>query len=290
MNKCIKCDKEIKNSNHFKKHIEKCSYNKETGKHECKICKKEFNNPSALGGHLAIVHSKKSMNNKKEFNCPICKNIFFGNDGSFANHIKLHDEEFRKKKGEAISKSKIEFYSDNKRSKNARETMSELMKADNPMKNQETKDKMVASRKEYFNNLTDEEYSKLVTNFINAPKKGNAVNHSGKYTPTKIEQMIINLNISGLTYNGNKKDSRTIRFEHKNYKSSVTPDFIYEYDETKFIEVFGKYWHPQTDESLYVNAYSENDYNVLIVWEDSLYNNIEYERKRIINFLNGGEQ
>ena len=158
------------------------------------------------------------MNNKQEFDCPICNIKFYGNKGSFINHVKSHDEKFAKSKGEKISKAKKEFYQNEEKSKYARQLMSNKMKIDNPMYNEDTINKMISSRKKYFENLSNEEYNKLVMNFINAPKKGNTVNHSGKYTPTKIEQMIIDLKIPGLIYNGNSKDSKTIRFKNKNYR------------------------------------------------------------------------
>lgn len=253
-------------------------------KHICKICGKEFKSGGALGGHMAMAHGE--ANKKKEYKCPICGKVLFTNKGAFKNHLKNHDEEFKKNKGEKISKAKIEFYADEEKSEFARKLMSEKMKKDNPMYNQETIDKMTKSRKEYINNLSDEEYSKMVINFINAPKKGNAVNHSGKYTPTKIEQMIIDLSIPKLKYNGNCKDSITIRFKHKNFKHSLTPDFIYE-NTNKLIETFGVYWHKKEDEEIYINACKENGYEVLILWEDDLYNNFKDCKNKILKFLKG---
>lgn len=285
---CETCGREFKHQTYYKRHIVKCSKQSKK-KHVCDICSKEFPTGGALGGHKGTSHSKNGINTKREFDCPICNIKFYGNKGGFINHVKSHDEKFVKSKGEKISKAKKEFYQDEEKSKLARELMSNKMKIDNPMYNKSTVDKMVSSRKKYFSNLSNEQYSQLVMNFINAPKKGNAVKHSEKYTPTKIEQMIIDLKIPGLIYNGNSKKSKTIRFKNKNYKHSVTPDFIYEYDDKKFIEVFGVYWHPKSDEELYVKSYIENNYNVLIIWEDDLYNNIEKEKNRIIKFLLGGD-
>lgn len=284
---CDKCGKEFKHQTYFKRHIEKCNpeLKLEPKRYICKVCGKEFNSPSAIGGHMGLTHSDKSMNKKKNFKCEICGEVLFTNKGAFESHVKNHDIEFREQKGKKISKAKIEFYADEDRSNFAREYMRNYMKENNPMYNEETINKMVESRKEYFENMTDEEYSQLVQNFINAPKKGNAVNHSGKYTPTKIEQIIIDLNIPGLIYNGNTKNAKTIRFKNKNYKHSLTPDFIYEYDDKKVIETFGVYWHPKEDEELYVNSCNENDYNILILWEDEIYTNINQVKERIEEFL-----
>lgn len=93
------------------------------------------------------------------------------------------------------------------------------------------------------------------------------------------------MNIDGLIYNGNKKDSKTIRFKDKSYKYSSTPDFIYQYDETKYIEVFGVYWHLKEYEEFYVNSYQLNGYNVFIIWETELYDNLEKTKLKIQKFF-----
>lgn len=282
MYKCDKCNKEYQsNGKHYKKHIENCKYG-EPKKYFCKICGKEFNKPSAIGGHMACEHGK--VNKKEKFKCKICGKEFITNKGAFENHLKNHDSEWKISRGKNISNGKIEFYSNTERSKYAREYMSGFMKENNPMYDKKNIDKMALSRRKYIDNLSDDEYSKMVINYINAPKKGNSVNHNGKYTPTKIEQMIIDLNIENLLYNGNKKDSKTIRFKNKNYRSSITPDFILE-NTNKVIETFGVYWHPKEDEELYKNAYNENGYEVLILWEDELYNNFNNCKNKIFEFI-----
>lgn len=226
----------------------------------------------------------EKLNKKQLFICDICGKELYTNKGAFANHKKSHDHNWLQQKAIKISKSKKAFYQDKERSKYAREKSREYMKKNNPMFRKEVIDKMVQSRKKYFESLSDEEYNKIVQNFINAPKKGNAVNHKGKYTPTKIEQMIIDFNIPNLIYNGNKKNGITIRFKNKNYKRSLTPDFISK-DGTKIVEVFGVYWHPKEDEEKYIKACEENGYKILIIWEDELYDNPEYQKERILKFL-----
>ena len=287
--KCEKCGKEYKNQIHFKRHMEKCKKesNLATKRYICKICGKEFSSSSAIGGHMTAAHSVKGVNKKKNFKCKICGEILFTNKGAFENHTKNHNDIFREKKSNAISKAKKEFYANEERSKDTRDYMSNFMKEKNPMFHKENIEKMVQSRKEYFEKMTDKEYSEMVQNFINAPKKGNAVSHSGKYTPTRIEQMIIDLNIPGLIYNGNKKGAKTIRFKNKNYKHSLTPDFIYKYDEKKVIETFGVYWHPKEDEDIYVKSCEENNYNILILWENEIYTNIYDVKEKILKFLKG---
>lgn len=286
ISKCEICNRKFKHQTYFKRHIEKCKTELKQMPKEyiCKVCGKKFSSPSAIGGHMGLVHGEKNMNKKEHFECEICGEKMYTNKGAFINHIKLHDEEFAKQKSKNISDAKLKFYADEERSKETREFMSDFMKEKNPMFEKENIDKMKQSRKEYFENLTDEEYSKLVINFINAPKKGNAVNHSGKYTPTRIEQIVMDFNIDGLEYNGNKEDSKTIRFENKNFKHSLTPDFIYK-NKNIFVETFGVYWHPKEDEIIYRNACKENDCKIFIIWEDELLLKPTNVKKRLLNFL-----
>lgn len=286
MYKCDKCGKEFKRYyKSYLKHIETCDYDPNyVKKHICKICNKEFKNGSALGGHIGVAHSENSMNKNKKYECSICNEILFCNKGAFENHIKNHDVEWKEKKASKISESWNELMNDEERSQKLSEFRSDYMKENNPMFEPKNVEKMTNSINKRIENMSEEEYSKLVLNFINAPKKGNAVDHAGKYTPTKIEQMIMDFNIEGLIYNGNKEDSQTIRFKNVNYKHSLTPDFIFK-DTNKFIEAFGVYWHPKEDEEMYTNACKENGYEVLVIWEDKLHENPNKEKQRILNFL-----
>lgn len=281
MHKCEKCGKEFKRYyKSYLNHINSCEVKQKV--YSCKICGKEFEQPSAIGGHMATAHG--NVNKKKNYECKICGEIFYTNKGAFENHVKNHDEAFKSNKSERIKVGWNRLMNDKQKSKDLSEFRSRYMKDNNPMYKQENIEKMKESQREYLDNLTEEEYSKVVENFINAPKKGNAIEHSGKYTPTKIEQMVIDLNIEGLEYNGNKKNSRTIRFKNKNFKHSLTPDFIYK-DNKKLIETFGIYWHAKEDEEIYKNACRENGYEVLILWEDELYSNFENCKVKIYEFL-----
>lgn len=278
MFKCEKCEKTYKTKQSLNRHMKNC------GKpHICKYCNKEFKTGGALGGHIGTVHSNKSMNNKQNFKCEICNKEFFTTVGTFQSHLGTHDEDFTKKKSESTSNSKKEFFANEEKSKDYRNYLSKRMKGNTYGK--DNAKKISESLKKYFENLSSEEFNKVVSNFINAPKKGNSAKHSGKYTPTKIEQMIIDLNIDGLEYNGNKENAKAIRFENKQYKKSVVPDFIYK-NNTKFIETFGGYWHPKEDEEKYIKAYNTNGYDVLILWEEDLYNNFDNCKEKIYNFLN----
>lgn len=281
---CSKCKKEFyiddPKDKEYRKHIRKCNGDK----HFCKICGKEFKNANSIGGHTSCVHGSNKMNEKINFKCDICGITMFCNKGTYNAHLNSHNEKWKEKRAKSISDGKKEFYNDIERSKNAREFMSNFMKNNNPMKNKENIDKMVKSRKKYFENLTDEEYSKMVINFINAPKKSKNMIEEDIYKPSYIEQMIIDLKIPDLIYNGNKKDSKTIRFKNTNYKKTSTPDFLVK-NTNKIIEVFGVYWHPIEHEEIYKKAYEENGYEVLILWEDELNLNFEECKNKIKNFL-----
>lgn len=282
---CHKCNKKYQHLKSYNKHMDNCNINVAIKEYCCPICNKKFEKSSAIGGHMACAHGKN--NNKQEFICPICNEKLFTNKGAFKMHVKLHNEEFKNNKMDKFKKSIHDFFNDEEKSKKFRKIHSVRMQNDNPMFQEEAREKMKYSIQERIKNLSDNEYNKLVMNFINAPKKGNAIKHNGKYTPTKPEQMVIDFNIPGLVYNGNKKDSTTLRFANKKHKRSLTPDFIYK-GTNKLIETFGIYWHPKEDEEKYIKACEENGYEVLIIWEDKLYENPELEKQRILKFLKGG--
>jgi len=234
--KCDKCNKIFKKQKNYLNHINKCNF--QNKKYFCEICNKEFKHQRALNGHISCVHGKNNI--KEKFICPICNITLFTNKGAFKNHVKNHNEEYRSNKINKFKNSMHDFFNDEEKSKKFRELHSTRMKNNNPMFQEETREKMKKSVQEHIKNLSDTEYNKMVVNFINAPKKGNAVNHSGKYTPTKPEQMVIDFNIPELIYNGNKENSTTLRFANKKHKRSLTPDFIYK-ETNKLIEVFGIY-------------------------------------------------
>ena len=256
-------------------------------KHICKICGKEFNKGSQLGGHVTSMHINKYKTAffKKEYKvCPICNKEFKCNNGTFNRHIKFHDPIYRQQFCDIQKKCKQDFFNNAKKSEHFRTIHSEKMKKNNPMFNDESKQKMRISINNRIHNMTPEEYSKFVINYINAPKKGNAVMHSGKYTATKIEQFVINLNIPGLKYNGNKKNSIAIKFNNRIYRKSFVPDFIYNNNKA-FIETFGIYWHPKNDEIKYYQEMKANNFKFLILWEDKIELNPEKEKRRILKFL-----
>ena len=157
--------------------------------------------------------------------------------------------------------------------------MSEFMKCNNPMNKQEVIDKMVRSRKEYFDNMTDAEYSDFVRNFINASP-------TSFKEPTHPERVIMSLNIPNLEYNGSVNNSKTYRFKKDNsLKNSVTPDFIY-YDPVtgveKFVECFGEYWHKKDEDVALETAYRNNGYEALVLWE---YEPLEQQIDKLEKFL-----
>jgi spore germination cell wall hydrolase CwlJ-like protein len=187
--------------------------------------------------------------------------------------------EYRQLRGKHISIAKKIFYADEERSKFAREYMSEYMKQNNPMDRQDVIEKMVRSRKEYFDNMTDEEYSNFVRNFINASP-------TSFKEPTHPERVIMSLNIPNLEYNGSVEDSKTYRFKKDNsLKNSATPDFIY-YDPItgveKFVECFGEHWHKKGEDIALEMAYKNNGYEALVLWE---YEPLEKQIEKLEKFL-----
>lgn len=246
-------------------------------KYKCDKCGKVFDKSLTLNGHNKSAHGK--LNEKKKFKCEICGEELFCSSPTYKAHIKSHDEEYRKIRGEHISVAKKEFYADKERSKFAREYMSEFMKCNNPMDKQETIDKMVRSRKEYFDNMTDEEYSVFVRNFINASS-------TSVKEPTHPERVVMGLNIPNLEYNGSINTSKTYRFKKDNsLKNSATPDFIYSDPNTgeeKFVECFGEYWHKEGDDVKLETAYRNNGYKALVLWE---YEPLKQQIEKLEKFL-----
>lgn len=263
---CKICKKTFKSKKLYDKHILNCK-NK---KYICKTCKLEFKIFNELRSHVNSKHGK--INNKKYFKCEICGKELFTNAGGFKSHFNNHNQEWKKIKDKNIKLAKEEFFNDEERSKEYLEGLSKRMTGFKH--SSETKKKISKSVKNYMSNLSDEEYSKVVMNYINAPLRGNIAGHPNQYEPTRPEQMIIDLNIEGLIYNGNKKDAKIIRFQNTSYRKTSVPDFFYK-DTNKLIEVFGNYWHPKEHEELYLNACKENGYELLILWEDEIYNNFK---------------
>lgn len=279
MYKCNICEKEFSHISNRNRHQKKCGIEQT---HICSVCNKEFKSGGALGGHMANCHKEKNINSKQQFKCPICNKIMFTNIGSYNMHIKSHDKDFKSNRASKISCTKQKFFANKEKSKKYLEALSKRKKGQ--VHSEETKQKISKSVKRYINNLSKEDYSKFIANYINAPYRGHKVKHSKRFNSTIPEQKIINFNIDGLIYNGNSQNALAIRLENQNYKKSIIPDFIYK-DGKKFIEVFGIYWHPKEDEEKYINAYKENGYEVLIIWEDEIYNNINNCKEKIEMFI-----
>lgn len=280
--KCNKCNKEFKKFYAFENHVENCNGIFEKI-YKCKHCGEIFENKYKLGAHVNAKHS----NNKglKDFQCPICKKKLYCNNGAYKMHINMHDDNLKKEWSNKSKDKMNKFYNSNcKRSIEIRNKSSERMKLNNPSKNPEVIKKMKQSHRKYWDNLSDEKYSKLVNNYINAPKRGNSVKHNGKYNMTSIEKVVLDFNIKDLKYNGNKKGCKIIRFKNKTYRRSFTPDFIYK-DNICYVETFGVYWHPKEDEKKYYEEFKKNDIKFIIIWEDKLLKNPLKEKKRILKFL-----
>lgn len=246
-------------------------------KYKCEECEKVFDSHLVLGAHKSSAHGE--LNKKKKFKCEVCGEELFCSLPTYKAHVKSHDVEYRQLRGKHISIAKKIFYADEERSKFAREYMSEYMKQNNPMDRQDVIEKMIRSRKEYFDNMTDEEYSNFVRNFINASP-------TSFKEPTHPERVIMSLNIPNLEYNGSVEDSKTYRFKKDNsLKNSATPDFIY-YDPItgveKFVECFGEHWHKKGEDIALEMAYKNNGYEALVLWE---YEPLEKQIEKLEKFL-----
>lgn len=280
--KCNKCNKEFKIFFAFMNHIKTCNGVVQK-QYVCKHCGEIFEQGYRLATHVSVKHSKsKGLQN---FECPFCNKKMYCNKGAYKMHVNMHDEKLREEWSQKSKRSINKFYASNcERSIQVRQESSLRMKLNNPSKKPEIVEKMKISHRKYWDNLSDERYSELVSNYINAPKRGNAAKHDRKYNMTSIEKIICDFNIDDLEYNGNKKGCKTIRFKHRIDRRSFTPDFIYK-DGLGYVEVFGVYWHPKEDEQKYYNEFKENDIKFIIVWEDKLLNNPLKEKRRILKFL-----
>jgi len=243
--------------------------------YECPLCSFTSVNKNAFWGHVNSAHG--SLNKKKEYVCPICNEKLQCSVANYNLHIKFHDEEFNMVRNNKIKNAKLEFYQDKTKSAFALEKMQKYMELNNPMYDEAVKEKMIISRKKYFKELSDKEYSVVVRNFINASN-----NIFNKITSN--EQVIIDLMMPNLVYNGSITDSKTYRFLENEYKKSGTPDFIYYgCDGTiKFVECFGRYWHTDEEEFLIINAYKKIGFDAIVIWEDEP---IDVVKQKLSKFL-----
>ena len=80
-------------------------------------------------------------------------------------------------------------------------------------------------------------------------------------------------------------DVRDIADLRKNITRQFTTSIMRGEDTNKLIEVFGNYWHPKEHEYLYLNSCKENNYELLILWEDEIYNNLDECILKIKKFI-----
>ena len=154
-----------------------------------------------------------------------------------------------------------------------------MLKENNPMANPKTLEKMRTT----INRLWGEgrihprlgktkENSESARKSSERMKKGGALkarkaNHS---RPNKPETVIINLIKQ---YNLNFIYVGNYNKWFKGETQSFNPDFINE-DKKKIIELFGNYWHKNTqeDDKERLKTYSQSGYKTLVIWENELRN------------------
>lgn len=98
---------------------------------------------------------------------------------------------------------------------------------------------------------------------------------------TNPEIFIDELFSNELEYVGNGKLWLTYNGKHKN------PDFISTKNENKIVEVFGDYWHDESEVNEYIEGYKSIGKECLIIWESEINNNPDLVKIKINQFLKG---
>jgi hypothetical protein len=154
--------------------------------------------------------------------------------------------------------------------KNKSKKASEMMKANNPAKTPESRRKNSIAQKKRIANMTPEEKTKFLKNWMDAPRyKQNWI--------TKPEQMIIDFNINGLKYTGD--GTKWVTFPNGKHKN---PDFI---KGLHVVEVGDfHYWHTEEERINVINNYNLIGYKCLYLTTDEVYNNKDI-KNQIEGFL-----
>jgi len=114
----------------------------------------------------------------------------------------------------------------------------------------EHREKLGIKTKERWNNYTDEEKANCVRKMRTQLK------------PTKLELALSELLSEEWKYVGDNE----VIIGCKN------PDFINVNGQKKLIEVFGRYWHTEEDESVRIKHFKQYGFKTLIIWEEELQN------------------
>ena len=170
------------------------------------------------------------------------------------------------------------------RSKNIhwRKSISERQKGDkNSASNPEVRNRITKSWKKNWENKNEKEKTKVRQNWINAPLRS----RGKEWTPTKLEQCLINLNIPELAYTGDGKFWLRIG-KYENGKSiSKNPDFKVR-KQRKVIEVGDtNHWHTLEEIQRVVKGYESINFKCLYLTDKDIYDNWEETKGRIYKFI-----
>jgi len=264
--KCLKCNKEfkVKYKNRNKKYCSnKCRSKLKT--FVCKYCDKKYRGyieKKYCSNECRLKFIEERRNSKKKNKCLNCGKPTIN---KFCNHecYKL----YLTKEKECpvcgyIYKDKQRYCSEKCRQlalNNKKESSSERMKLNNPVKIPGVKEKIGSSLRRRINNMTEQEKNKFLKNWVNAPKY-----RKGKIT--KPEKIIIDLDISGLKYTGN--GDYWVKFGNGKNKN---PDFI----KNKHVVEVGdfEYWHTEDEKKEVIKNYNKLGYKCLYLSAKEVYDN-----------------
>lgn len=132
---------------------------------------------------------------------------------------------------------------------------------------EETRQKMIASKKAFFEKMTGEKRSAWMKHWHNWQKR-----------PTSIEQWLIDAaedRLLPLRYVGNGKY----------WVAGLNPDFVSTDGSNRIVEMFGDYWHKGQNENHRIARFKEVGYECLVVWEKELRKNPIHALERVLTFL-----
>lgn len=97
--------------------------------------------------------------------------------------------------------------------------------------------------------------------------------------PTSPEKLIMNWFVYDVVYSGN--GSYWVAFDDR-YKN---PDFYVADNKDKIIEVFGRYWHDETEEHQLIQKYANVGKKCIVLWQDDIEQQPTKVKQRIIEFI-----
>jgi len=106
--------------------------------------------------------------------------------------------------------------------------------------------------------------------------------------PNKPESLINAFTPFNVRYIGNGIWWRTLKIVDIDGNTDIiykNPDFKVK-GQNKLIEVFGDYWHKDDDPEYWYKVWKDNGYELLVIWEHEIKNDLEKVLIKIANFIN----